>query len=138
MIVDICGLYANDLLILLDGLLQDVARLRAGLRVAHGAEINAAKKLARVEIIGIALDNGFGLIDRFTNAPSLRVKLGHLGVEKWRLRIELRSEAVFVYGLRHQIGAAGHSRLIFVIMRERVVIISLRLVGFHDRLGSGV
>src|SRR3954468_16549077 len=99
MIVHVCGLDANDLLILLDGLLQDVARLRACLRVAHGAEIDAAKKFARVEIIGIALDDGVSLIDGFANATSLRVKLGHFGVEKWRLGIELRGEAVFVYGL---------------------------------------
>ena len=35
MIVDVRRFDANDLLILLDSLLQDVARLRAGLRVAH-------------------------------------------------------------------------------------------------------
>ena len=68
MIVDAIGIDLDDLLVLIDGKLENVVGAVAAGHVAEGTQINAAEQLVCFQILGIALDD----VLRFEDGVAIR------------------------------------------------------------------
>ena len=82
MVVGIARFDLDDRLILLNGQLQHFLRLASGLRVAQRTQINPAQQLARLQVLGIALDDVLGLGHCIANATGAGIEFRQTGVQE--------------------------------------------------------
>ena len=120
----------DDLLVLLNSQLEHIVRAVAAGHVTERTQINAAEKLMRFKIVGIALDDILRFNHGVADAARLYVKFGQAGGQKFRRGVGLDSEAVFFNRLVRQFAAAVGGHFFFVHMREHVVVIGCAVIGF--------
>src|SRR5450631_3152851 len=129
MVFHALGIEPDDLLILLDGQLQDFLRLGPSLHVTQRAQLNAAQQAVRLEIVAIAFEDVLRFQDRVLDAAAARIQLGESGVQVVRSRIVLDGEPVFIDCLVGVIGAAIHRDHFLEDMGHREVVIRGSLIG---------
>src|SRR5579871_2124329 len=123
-IVHVLGLDFDDLLVLLDGQLQDIFRpVSAAGHVSEQTQVNAAEQFVGFEIVGITLENFLRLQHGVADAAGFDVKLGQAGGQEFRRRVGFDGKAIFLHRLVGQLAAAVHRDLLFVHVSERVVVI---------------
>jgi hypothetical protein len=123
-IVNFLGLDLHNLFVLLYGQLEHVVGTVAAARhVAQRPQINPAQQFVSLQIVRIAFENVLSLQHGVSNATSLHVQLGQSGSEELRRRISLDGQPVLFHGPIRQLTTAVNRNLLFVHMRERVVVI---------------
>ena len=105
MIIDAGGINGDNLLILIDGELEDLLRLRARLQVTERAQIDSAQQAMSIQVLGIMLENVLGFEDGVANASGLGIEFGQAGVEIRRLGIVGDGQLVLFIGLVGVFGA---------------------------------
>ena len=141
MIVDALGIELHNLLVLVDGQLQDVVGAGTAGHVAEGAEINAAEKLVGFQIFGIALDDVLRFFDRVGDTAGLDVKFSEAGGQKFRRRIGIDGEPIFLCSFGGQVAAAVGRDHLLIHVSQRVMVVGGCVVDFTrrrlGRLGVG-
>ena len=132
-IVDAVGIKLHDLLVLIDGQLQDVVGAGTAGHVAERAKINAAEKLVGFQILGIALDDVLRFFDGVGDAAGLYVELGQAGGQEFRRGIGIDSEAVFLGRFAGQVAAAVGGDHLLIHVRQRVVVVGRGVIDFARR-----
>src|SRR5205085_5057156 len=117
-IVGKIGLETNDLLELLDGEAQHLARLRAVLDVAQSANINIGQQLVRLQIIGVAAKHVLGLGNGVAQAAAVSIEFGERGVEELRSGIGSDGLLVFLNGVVEKLRAPVGEDHLLVIMAK--------------------
>ena len=136
-IVNAVGLDLHDLLVLLDGQLEHIVGAVAARHVAQRTEIDAAEQLVRFQVLGIALDDVLRFEHGVADASGFYVEFGQAGGQEFRRRIGFDREAVFLDGFVGQVAAAVHRDLLFVHVRDGVVVVGGGAVGLARR-GFGI
>ena len=123
MVVHVVGLDLDDLLILLDGQLENILRALSRLHVAQRAQINAAQQLVGFQVVGIALQDVLRLEDGIPNAAGLGIHLGQRGRQVFGSRIGIDGQPVFLNGFVGQLAAAVDGHLLLVHVSQSVVVV---------------
>ena len=132
-IVDAVGIELRNLLVLVDGQLQNIVGAGTAGHVSEGAQINAAEKLVGFEILGIALDDVLRFLNSVGDAAGLYVELSQGGSQELRRGVGFDGEAVFFGGLGGEVAAAVSRDHLFIHVRHRVMVVSSGLVDFARR-----
>src|SRR4030095_7843584 len=93
-VIDVVGLNLDNLLVLLDGQLQDVTRTASGLHVAQRSQVDPAQQLVSFQVIGITLQDVLGFQYGIPDAACFRIKLGQGGRKILRGGVGLDSKPV--------------------------------------------
>ncbi len=132
-IVDTLGVELHNLLVLVDGQLQDVVGPGAAWHVAEGAKINAAQQLVCFQIFRIALDDVLRFLDRVGDASGFYVELRQAGGQEFRRRIGVDGKPVFLRSFSGQVAAAIGRDHLLIHMRQRVVVVGRCMIHFAWR-----
>src|SRR5271165_1681594 len=136
MVFDALGVEANNVLVLLNRQLEDLVGLRAVLHIAEGAQVNAAQKAVRLEIVAVALENVLGFENRVLDAPGASVQFSEPRVQIVGGRVVLDGQTVLVDGLAGVLRSAIHRDHLFVDMGHGEVIVGRRLIRSVGRRGG--
>ena len=142
MIVDAVGVELHDLLVLVDGELQDVVGAGTAGHIAERAQINAAEQFVGFEILRIALDDVLRFPDGVGDAAGLYVKLGQAGGQKFRRGIGIDGQPIFLGGFGGQVAATVSRDHLFIHVRQGVMVVGRGAIDLARRrlrgLGLGV
>jgi len=134
MIVNVIGFDLDDLFVLLDGQLEHiVAAVAVSRHVAERAQIDTAQQLMSFEVVGVAFEDVLSFEHGIADASGLDVELGEAGGEEFGRRVGFDGEPVFLHRFIGQLAAAIRRHLLFVQMRQRVVVIRGGMVHFARR-----
>src|SRR5664279_422556 len=122
------GIELHNLLILLDRQLQNFLRLRPGLHIAEGTQIDAAQQTARLQIVAIALQDVLGFEHGIANAASLGVQFGESGIQVVGSGIVVDRQPILFNRLIGVVSASVHGNQFLVHVRHGEVVIRRRLV----------
>ncbi len=135
----VAGIEAVNFGVLLDGASDNFGLAVADAEIAEAAQINAAEQAARLNVVGIALEQCLRFGDGFVSALRFPIHFGEAFADYRRFGIERVGFFVSVDGLRGVFGLAGGFVLLLVDVAHREVVIGVGARGsFGDfRRGRG-
>ena len=133
MVINLVRLELYDLAELLDCELQHLGRLHSTLHVADRAQVDPAKQLAGIEIVGIALYDLLRLGDGVPDVSRFEIKLRKTCVQLFRAWIVLERKFIFVDGLAGVLRVSVNRDHFFIHVRQRVVVVSLGAITLFRR-----
>ncbi len=140
-VFDIFGLERDDLFVLGDGLIEDVAagrRRRDGiLRFAELAEVEVSEQLVGVDIVGRSFEQGARGGFGFVHFAGAEVEICERVVQLGRAGVGIERSFVLLDRVGHIFGLAGVDGFFLVDVGKRSVIVGLGAVGIGGRRGIG-